>query len=875
MAEQTVTVTDGNNTWTVSISEHEAMVKNRTAAQPKLTVVSEGRIDAIYENADGDEVRELLDPEQAARRAKMGQDVAATPERIEAHRKKEQERFLDATADEHNFTTAVNAALPGAQYLQNLAVGKDAATEARQRLNANNPLMNVAGNIAEFAIGGKALSMGFKGLAGAERAAKLGTKIGFGPGASGLSRAGRLAVGEAAIETHFYTQSLLDNDSEFVAEDWARQVGVGMLIGAPFIAGAGLRGVGQGLRRAADAAGAHLPGAMSTVGDAMTVGAVLSPLGRQAQKYARGAAGFHVAGRVYRKLFNRGKGRSLGVADEVMEAQAKHLDDMDHVGGLTPERLDKMSASKRRAYLEDFRPLADGNVDFLDEIAWGSLGKRTRNLQSKVGSLRTQLLGVHRRLQGDGAAIRMSNVARNRALTEANILLGHVDAAGMADVRGSIQRAIISGGAEPQIMHRALMEARINARFRRGVDAGADIVDDRIRTFLDDPKLWGARQAAKNAKINAAVDDVVKVWDDLGDLHIPKHLEDVSLNDGLFLRGSQGAVARLRSSIDTLEREGLLSRQQVRNIETRLIEADTAITDGTSAYGDVLKVNAARRAASAKLDKEAALGNVAVPTSPESFAAQKMAMVGETASDIMGLMSKSLDMVLDTRSQVALSRGVLGLHATSEADKRQIFTAIQKELPTLTGNPQYATDQISKLVDRGAAYDPAGTDQAAAKMVNTMYWLASQMPKPDDTIYGRLLPHPLSEVEEYLEKHVAAYDPISVGYAAILGRATPAMVDAVRVTAPAMYAQMNAGFAEVLAGVDALKADPNVVAGIGLFMGGLDPMNTGEFIMQLQSTFAQTSTQDGVIRGGVNNMPNPSNPQDPRSGFTQAQRQAR
>jgi hypothetical protein len=66
-----------------------------------------------------------------------------------------------------------------------------------------------------------------------------------------------------------------------------------------------------------------------------------------------------------------------------------------------------------------------------------------------------------------------------------------------------------------------------------------------------------------------------------------------------------------------------------------------------------------------------------------------------------------------------------------------------------------------------------------------------------------------------------------------------------------------------------------VVAGLSVFLGNLDPMYTGDFIMKTQSTFAQTSTQDELIngpRGGGNNIPNNNSPQDPRSGATQAQR---
>jgi hypothetical protein len=221
---------------------------------------------------------------------------------------------------------------------------------------------------------------------------------------------------------------------------------------------------------------------------------------------------------------------------------------------------------------------------------------------------------------------------------------------------------------------------------------------------------------------------------------------------------------------------------------------------------------------------------------------------------------------------IAAATGVTALRNLDPAEKYEAFAEIQDELYQLTGNPEYAMAKLGTFMDRGAAYDPAGVQEAGNKIVNTLYWLTSQLPKPDDTIYGRQAPQPLSMVEEFLEKYVSAYDPVSVGHASLEGRVTPGMVDAIRVTNPAMYAEMNVIFAEMLAKAPARDANPIVLAGIGQFLGTVDPTYTGDFIMQLQSTYAQTTTQQGVIQGGVNNMPNPQ-PGSGNSAHTTSQRQ--
>jgi hypothetical protein len=446
----------------------------------------------------------------------------------------------------------------------------------------------------------------------------------------------------------------------------------------------------------------------------------------------------------------------------------------------------------------------------------------------------------------------------------------YAEEAGMKDVKGSIKRAIIAGGGNGDAIHKAMVEARINARFRRGTSGGADLVDDSIKRFLEDETLFTPIQIRRNKAINAAIDETVQVWDDLGDLRVPKNFEKVSVQDGIALGKNVGANDRLRDAMETMVEHDMLSADQVRGIETKLVDADDAYVRGTEAYGDIIKINRAREKAAGRLQKE--IDNPAdIPTTQEGFAAQKRAMVAETAKDLMHLGNLGLDALLSQKSMTMGTRGVVGLHAMAVTEKYEMFHELQNELPNLTGNPEYAIEKMGKIMDRGAAYDPIGVQQAGAKMVNTMYWLASQMPKRDDTIYGRQVPQPISLVEEMNEKWVAAMDPVSVGYATLEGRVTPGMIAAVRVTAPAMYAQMNMIFAEMMGQVEARKANPRVVAAIGLFMGGMDPMYSGEFLRQIQANYAQTSAQSEMSSGGPNNMPNPKGPE--QNAHTTSQRQ--
>ena len=867
-------VTDGQQTWRVSQSEYAELVSNRPAYLPKITVLSKGRMRANIETEDGI-ADVLVDPEQIAHRAKYGQDISATPESIERARRDEQKRTKHAMAEEEDLTTFANAALPGAQYFQDLAVGKDTALEARQDLSTN-VLANLGGNLAEFAIGGRIASMAGGALLGSARAAKLGTKLGFGTEAGLAAKTGRLLAEDIAVETHLYTQQLLDNNKQFVAEEWSQQVGIGLMMASPIISGGVGRAVGQAALRKLPAGG--VSGAASTLGDVLTTSAVLAPAGSmKSAVYARGAAAAHVAGRVMRKVSRKRKaGRGLSASDELVAKQDQLLDNMDHSGSFTPERVAAMAPGKRAKFLEEYRRYAEGDTSFLDEVDWDAI-KNAPKMGTQLAGVRKQTLGIHRRFKGDAQEVKMSAAGYGRALNKANELLAHTEDVGMADVKGALQRAIIEGG-DATSMTRALMEAKINARFRRGVDGGADIVDDALAKFLVDKDVFSASQIKKNQQALEAVDGVVQVWDDLGAVNVPRHMEQIKLADGVAVGNAHGKIDALRAHMNVLAERGYVSADQIRGIETKLIEANDSLVAGTRGYADVIKINKSREGTNGALKKLHEL-NIDVPTTAEGFAAQKSAMVAETAGDIVKLgldvrkaIAGTVDWLADPKRTVPAMRGVAGLSELSLEEKHATFNAIQQELPTLTGNMMYTIEKMAPMLDRGAAHDPVGADLAGQKAMNTMYWLSSQMPKMDQTIYGKNLPTPTTLVEEYLEKHLAAGDPLSVAYAALRGRVTPGMVDAVRVTAPAMYAELMATFAEVLAEADAETADPKVVSAINLFMGGTDPMYSGDFIMQIQSTYAQTTTQDGMMRqGGPNNIPNPHDPG--QSPYTTSQRQ--
>lgn len=853
--------TDGKKQFLITDREAAELNKGRPAYLPRIAPVDDSaRVRSVFRNADGELVDEQLPFDQVEQRARMGENVVADATSIEQSRKETEQRDRLAMADEEDFTTLVNAALPFAQKMQNLAVGEDAANQARQDLNTN-VAASLVGNLAEFAIGGKVISTAAKGLLGAERAAKLGVRLGLSKDSSKLAKVASVAGTEAAVDTHFYVQNQLDTGGEFEAEEWGRQVGTGLLFAMPFIGGAAGRGVGQAVRKAVGQSNA-----LGTLRTAITTGAVLSaPGSMRAATMARGAAATGLVGKFFRRTKAK---KGLTATDEAAQMARQIDEDLAHSEiFMTPEKLDRMAPSKRARVIEQFKRYADGDVDFLDGIKWETVTKRTRKMQTSVDQVRRATLSMHKKLQGDLVTeVKLPNTVRDQIIVQANEILKHAEDVGLGDVRGAIKRGVI-GTDDVATMHKALFEARVNARFRRGVSAGADQIDDQLKAFLEDKTIWRG-QAAKNAKLNAALDDVVQIWDDLGDVHIPKHLENVDINDGLALGKNQASIDKLRKSMDTLEEAGLISQKQRVDIETRLVDAGDAVREGTEAYTDVIKINRARKQAQAKLKKQKDVYSD-VPETAEGFAATKAQAVMETATDMATWASKGLDAFLSEKPMRYGAVGVGAVSGMSAQEKYEVFDHIQREMVNLAGNPAYLTEKLGKQLDRGAAYDPMGADWAGQKAMNTLFYLQSQLPPQDDTIFGRGVPQPLSAVEEYLEKWGAAADPVSVGYEVFKGTLTPQMVDSVRVTSPNLFAQMQVELATIMSKVPAEKANPKVLSAASMFMGGLDTLYTGDFIAKIQSNYAQTETQDQVINGPRRPMPNPA----PSTQATTSQRQ--
>jgi hypothetical protein len=179
-------------------------------------------------------------------------------------------------------------------------------------------------------------------------------------------------------------------------------------------------------------------------------------------------------------------------------------------------------------------------------------------------------------------------------------------------------------------------------------------------------------------------------------------------------------------------------------------------------------------------------------------------------------------------------------------------------------------DAFASALGATEVADPDVTTQGSIAATRTMYYLAQVMPRRRNTLYRTETPR--QQKHAFLQTFAAILDPISVAYAALEGRVTPNMVDAIRATQPAMYAEISNQLAEAIMEADPSKAPRKAINGVNLFLGGVDPLYRGDVLFQLQNHFTQNQQQAQAVGPQLNGQFQTQTPQDSGSAFTFTQR---
>ena len=865
MAEpKTVLVSTGGGTAeAMTVSDYASMMA-RLSPQARRNIRVRNTIQGLATDSSDRATEVAMSHEEVSARIDRGESPVLLPgdPRRDIVRQQRQAETQRAVAEEENLVGAYRLAPIVGQQLQNLVVGTDEATEFREKwLEANKGQ----------ALGTDLLMMAAVGGVG-------GTLMGVGKAAAstmGLRGFGNLMALGATQDTYMYAQYLADHNLPFRAEDYARELMIGSLINLPLAAGTAARGaVLRGAVGAVKGGGNLLGG----VADVYITKAVFSQArSAEAAAAAQKGAGFRMLSKLGRKMRGK-KNRPTTVYDPLGDATEFHKYQQKRIGQMEPKKFQALDEAAQRELLDEVRGWANSDIKIdipevrrmVDRI--NKVETQGRKLDLGIDKANTQ---VGNWTKGIGGKASKKQTAA--FIAEVEGLFGMMEQLGYKDVANTLGGLLDPSKKKGYLLnnpHRSygkFVQARLQAHLTRGTVPGAAQVDDAIRDLLGRTDIWGTGKVVKRAPaLNDAIDNFGKAQQRFKNLHANRHINDVNLPEGsLKTTGMHEALDQMEDAIETLRFTEQLSDAQARAFMKDLQQTRVALKEGLPAYSIAGKLNDLRGKAAGTLTERLAR----VKQGAQDFRAAQAASVAEEASKLMGFSGKAKKVLQGGLTAIGVipTTGVMVLRHMNRDEKTLLFNHLSKELAKMSGSPEYMEEQYAGALGATQDADPDVTNLAGIQASYTTHYLSTALPKPNYTLHGGLEPGRLQQ-EAFLQKFAAIIDPISVAYAALEGRATPAMLEALRVTQQAAYTELSNMLAEALEHTDPAKASRKTINGIQAFLGGMDPLYRGDVLMQLQSNYAQNQQQDQAVNGMPGKFRDSSNPQAGDNAFTFTQR---
>ena len=842
----------------------------RMPPQDRRRVYVRGNVTGVATDNAGQPSSSQMSHEEVTSRMDRGEDPIALPGdgKLDAVRRAGVDRRKREVAGSTTAKAllAINKVTPFVgQALQDAAAGPGVAAQARMEMLEANRGWSMGLDAASLAVGGVG-------------AAKVLSK--FAPGMAttmGLKGFGNMMAGGATADTYLYAEYLANSNTPFRAEDYGRELAIGALFNLPLAGGAAARGA------IIKGAGKVLKGgaAMGTAADFYITRAVLSGSDKAAAAgYAQKGAAFRLISRQANKL--RGKrARTGGHIDPLGDAQAAAKDQQKRISQATAKKFEAMTPEQRTAVVDEMRGLTNSDAD-INVNAFNKAVDEVNLVRTNVKILDKTIDGVNQKTGNwtKGIGGKPSKKQAAAFQTEMTGLLAELKNSGFQDVTNFLEETIHldKGGkhlVNPHTQFGKLIQARLDARLKSATIPGAAQADEALRRVIDNSEIWGKGKHPQIAKdVNDAIDKIADAQATLKDINLPKNPDAI--------KGNTGTIDTINAQIDIIEeayavlqRRKMLTYNQTAGIRKTLKQARDANLAGKKAYGEVAKLNDLREIAHGTNTER--LGRV-VQAAPDFKAAQNLSAL-EEANRLSGFGKAAINAL--QKGSIATTAtawgGVMYLRKMDRESKNAMFEHLQTELPMLTGAPELLEERFSGMLGATDAADPTVTTMAGMAAAKGIYYLAQAMPKRRNTLYATTTP--ITQQESFLQKYAAMMDPISVGYAALEGRATPDMIEAIKVTQPAMYAEISNFLSEALMEVNPKKASRKTIVGVNAFLGGIDPLWHGDVLFQLQNHYAQNAQQQGQLGGGAQGggmagggqMATP-NPTQPENNFTFTQR---
>ena len=864
----------GGRPKTVTGKELDTLLANDP--QGLISIEGEGA-DSFFVNSDGDVGRGKLSAEALRNRKNLGEEnvhFGTGDPKEGVWRKDYQRRTEQAMAEKYQALVAIRNFVPGIQAMENAAVGVEDATHARQNLIAGNPLTHIGSTIGSFfAFGGaaKMLARGTKlsGLIGAHRSSILGKTT-------------QLATEDALLETHIYTQHIWNNNQEFIVEDWAEQVAEGLLFVSPLIGSYAARAlVGKGLQLGIEQAAKRGPVAGRSVADivsrAADIGVIkglMTKPGLQQAATMRRSAGARVLSRLMR---GRRTSKRVTMLDELDGAARVNADEFAEINRYTPEWFQGRRSAERLKAVQRLREVGAEDFAKLNDVKFANVVTRSRKMQGAVARVPDHVQWLNKQIKLPKNLDDLASV--DEALYDLRVVEAYdrIHNAGYGDIANHLENTFHLDKTDVSFGRWA--QARMDARVNKG--PGWTVMDAEARRFLEDAEVWGTNTAGRGQKVNKAIDRITSAGDEAAGIidNFPKKFDEITTADVDAMTMVDEHLGAIEEGYRILQEQGLLTTDQLRGFKNKIGTVRKKLDSGKQGYFDAAEINKARKAA-LEMNKKAAkeLEATKASKSPEELAAVKAESAVEGAATMVALRELIHGRLNNLRSTMGTRNATFGVLALKEAitieERDALYAEVSDSLRAMVGNPVAMQESLRDIVGNIQGSDPVMAMGVGQKAVGTMYYLASQLPKAELSHYGKDVPVAPAIKNNFLDKLVAAVEPVSVGVAAVTGRVTPGMVEAVRITNPSIYAEMMTVLSEEITKLtpeQRRKAPRVTLMGVEAFLGGMNPTHVGISLMQLQSTYAQTAGQQQAIQGTGNTMKNPG-PQASGSDYTTAQR---
>lgn len=879
---RTVHITNGQTDAWMTPGEYEAYVSSiEPSARSNIQVLS-GPIESITETPTEGLRRGGLTHEQLLEEQLTGTSKVVTgPEDVQAWTSGEQTEIQHQIAGQflgQALTGIEHATLGVASIAENIAFGADVASAQRAERERANRGTGLAIDLALLAAGG----------VGMEAALAKGA-VGGVAGKVLQSMPGRIAAAGLMGDAYLHAQHLITYNKPFVAEDFAKDMLVGAAFTLPFVGMAASRGlVGAAARHAGQSLIGEGGASVLRAGrEAAVLGAITSPLGSiQAKMMARGAAalGFvdRMRGRVHGAVKGRAAAKAAGVADEAARRAAAEADEASFIGNFTHEKLGKLSVAER---IRVTTQMAQKYGIDLGDINFRSIKDDVDGVRKGMDRVSGQAAKMPNNVSRPAKwAGDLNDAQKANWMVNADQIFSKLYSNGWGDIASRLEKHALS--KTPGDTFGDYIQARVEAAIKRNVPGSAQ-ADELLHNFIEDKTVWGGQRAAQGAEINKGINLLRDAHARLDQLKVPKKLDDIRAGQPTAsLDATKRAIADIRQAHGLLEKHGVLKGAKRIELDNDLTALEKSIEKGGKSYEDIGRVNTARDAAERTRQARQAEA-VQGSQTPEDTLGSKAEKVVETAKRVGAIKNYAIDVlngkmtIVETIAKLQGEFGVRGVYVLREMDrknKEDLYLHLQETLPQLMSSPELLEDYIGQQIDPFDSTDPEHSFLTAGAATRAIFYLGRSLPAPDRSLYGKNLPPPRAKVEAFTEKVAAVLDPPSVYMAALEGRATENMMDALRNTHPAFLADIGVDLSEVIQTVDPIKAPRKALNGISTLLGYIDPIRQGETLMLLQSDYAQNEQQQEQIFGPGGFQPlqksfkDKSDPQESGNPFTFTQR---